>query len=168
VIVPKEADSGFECDWGAGTAATRGVPPSRVFRFEDFKWEGVTPQPYKLSDDWREIVRHEIAGRRGEQTAFHLRYFEVGPGGYSTFEQHRHEHVVVVIRGRGRVRLGEVWHDVEPLDAVYVAPETPHQFVNPYGEPFGFLCIVDAERDRPRRIQETDSNSDSEMKKGHR
>jgi hypothetical protein len=34
---------------------------------------------------------------------------------------------------------------------VYIAPNDPHQFRNPEeaGEPFGFLCIVNAERDRP-------------------
>jgi len=30
-----------------------------------------------------------------------------------------------------------------------VAPEEVHQLRNPADEPFGFLCIVDHERDRP-------------------
>ena len=36
-------------------------------------------------------------------------------------------------------------------DVIYVAPDDPHQFRNPQNstEPFGFLCIVNAERDRP-------------------
>jgi len=34
---------------------------------------------------------------------------------------------------------------------VYIAPGDPHQFRNDEGdEPFGFLCIVNAERDRPQ------------------
>ena len=39
-------------------------------------------------------------------------------------------------------------------DVIYVAPNDPHQFRNPDDatEPFGFLCIVNAERDRPQSV----------------
>jgi quercetin dioxygenase-like cupin family protein len=58
--------------------------------------------------------------------------------------------VVVVLRGRGRVRFGGTEHDLGYGDTVYVAPQEPHQFRNRSAdEPFGFLCIVDAQRDRP-------------------
>jgi quercetin dioxygenase-like cupin family protein len=159
---------GFFCDAGADREETGQVPASRVLRFEDFSWEGVVPQEYKdAASGWLGVARHEIAGRCGERTAFHLRYFEVGPGGYSSLERHRHEHVVVIVRGRGRVRLGEKYEEVEPLDAVYVSPNTPHQFLNPYGEPFGFLCIVDAERDAPERLRGSNANAiTDEARKG--
>ena len=31
----------------------------------------------------------------------------------------------------------------------YVAPDEVHQFRNPTSGPFGFLCIVDSQRDKP-------------------
>ena len=63
---------------------------------------------------------------------------------------HQHEHVVVVLRGAGSVRLGKKQHDLSFGDTVYVAPGEHHQFKNgSETEPFGFLCMVDAERDRP-------------------
>ena len=34
-------------------------------------------------------------------------------------------------------------------DTVYVAPDEVHQLRNHGGEPFGFFCLVDAERDAP-------------------
>jgi quercetin dioxygenase-like cupin family protein len=39
-------------------------------------------------------------------------------------------------------------------DVVYVAPNDPHQFRNAEDatEPFGFLCIVNAERDTPLAV----------------
>jgi ribulose-bisphosphate carboxylase large chain len=149
--------AGYHCDWQTENPQKGSTLTSRVIRFQDFCWEGVPVQRYKTAGgDWQDVVRHEIAGRRGEQTAFHLRYFEVSPGGRSSFERHRHEHVVVVVRGRGRVRLGDDYHDIGPLDAVYVAPQTPHQFLNPNEEPFGFLCIVDADRDAPQPVTEPD------------
>jgi quercetin dioxygenase-like cupin family protein len=55
-----------------------------------------------------------------------------------------------VLRGRGEVHLGGTVHPLGFGDAVYVAPHEPHQFRNPSAsEPFGFLCVVDARRDRP-------------------
>jgi quercetin dioxygenase-like cupin family protein len=78
-----------------------------------------------------------------------LAYFEIGSGGFSTLEHHAHEHGVIVLRGRGQVHLGGTWHEVGIGDVVYIAPHEIHQLRNVSEEPFGFLCIVDAERDRP-------------------
>ncbi len=139
------------CELGA--TAQSDVPRSRIMRFQpDFRWEGVSVAEYKTpADHWCGITRMALVGDRGEKTRFHLRYFEIAPGGYSSLEQHVHEHVVVVLRGEGWVRLGEVEYILYYGDAVYVAPNEFHQFRNfSTHEPFGFLCIVDAERDAPR------------------
>ncbi len=115
-------------------------------------WQGVKPTVYKENgeDGWTHVARHSlIAGLLGEQTKFHLRYFEVSPGGYTSLEMHNHEHVVVVIKGQGRVRLGGRTRELGYLDVAYIGPMEPHRLSNPYGEPFGFFCIVDALRDRP-------------------
>ncbi len=126
---------------------------SRVFKHKGgCSWKGVRPEIYKKGGpgDWTRVARHLlVAGFRGEKTKFHLRYFEVSPGGYTSLETHRHEHVVVVIKGRGRVRLGRRLRELGYLDTVYIGPDEPHRLLNPYGEPFGFFCIVDARRDRP-------------------
>jgi ribulose-bisphosphate carboxylase large chain len=42
---------------------------------------------------------------------------------------------------------------MEYLDTLYIAPEVPHQLTNPYKEPFGFFCIVNAKRDRPKLLK---------------
>jgi ribulose-bisphosphate carboxylase large chain len=138
------------CEVGAnpGDAA----PGSRVLRFRpDYSWQGVPPGPYKQAGDhWRGVGRTVLVGDAGEATAFQLRYFEIAPGGFSSLEDHTHEHAVVVLRGRGEVRLGEAVYELCFGDTVYVAPREVHQFRNPSAtEPFGFLCVVDAERDRP-------------------
>ncbi len=125
---------------------------SRVLRFQPgFRWEGVPVQEYKqTAAHWCGVTRVPLVGGRGESTPFHLRYFEIAPGGFSSFEQHAHEHAVVILRGQGEVQLGEVVHPLGQGDVVYVAPHEPHQFRNPSAtEPLGFLCVVDAERDQP-------------------
>lgn len=129
---------------------------SKVIRHGgDFTWEGVALEPYKATTEfWKGVTRRELSGTRGESQRFHVRYFEIAPGGHSTLEQHEHEHVVIPIRGRGEAQFGCDVYRVAFGDVVYVAPDDPHQFRCPDDapEPFGFLCIVNAERDAPRAV----------------
>lgn len=102
------------------------------------------------------VVRHTLL-RSGDGAArldFEVRYFEVEPGGYSSLERHRHPHAVIVLRGSGTVRLGERTEVVRPFDLVFVAPNDAHRFQADRGEPLGFLCVVDADRDRPVPVPE--------------
>lgn len=125
---------------------------SRVMRFQPgFGWEGVPVHEYKQQAEHHcGVTRTTLVGAMGERSAFQVRYFEIAPGGFSSFERHTHEHAVIILRGQGQVRLGDTEHEIGYGDAVYVAPDEPHQFRNPSAtEPLGFLCIVDAERDRP-------------------
>ncbi len=121
-----------------------------VLRFRDFRWRGVGVESYKRSSPctWSGINRQVlVAGSRGAAIGFDVRYFEIEPGGYSTLETHTHAHVIVGVRGRGRVRIGSRWHSVRHLDTCYIAPRAAHQLRNSEREPFGFFCLVDAERD---------------------
>lgn len=129
---------------------------SKVIRHEgDFSWRGVALEPYKTTTAlWKGVTRRELSGKRGESQLFHVRYFEIAPGGYSTLERHGHEHVVIVIRGRGTVQFGAFLYEVGFGDVVYIAPADPHQFRvgDDADEPFGFLCMVNAERDKPEPV----------------
>ncbi|MEK7388188.1 MAG: cupin domain-containing protein [Elusimicrobiota bacterium] len=120
-----------------------------------FEWAGVALESYKSDTaTWKGISRRELVGKRGESTKFHVRYFEIQPGGHSTLEKHEHEHVVIVLRGCGEAQAGCYIWKVAPGDVVYVSPLDPHQFRCPAAasEPFGFLCIVNAERDAPTAV----------------
>src|ERR671936_435467 len=105
---------------------------------------------------WRGLTRMTLASPAGIPSAFELRYFEIEPGGYSSLEKHRHVHVVVALRGRGRAVVGDAVFELEPFAAIYVAPLTPHRWLNAGDEPFGFLCTVDAERDRPQPLDDNE------------
>lgn len=109
-------------------------------------------EAYKeTTDTWKGAMRRELSGKRGETQCFHVRYFEIAPGGYSTLEQHQHEHVVIPIRGQGEVQFGCSIYRVGFGDVVCISPGDPHQFRTPADAqgPFGFLCIVNATRDMP-------------------
>ena len=123
----------------------------RIRSGSDFRWKDVRVEPYKEQGNaFRDVSRQLLFGPDQGLSA-DLRYFEVGPGGHTTLERHEHAHAVVVLRGRGRVLVHPEIRDVEPYDLVHVPPLTWHQFRAAAGEPLGFLCLVDAGRDRPRR-----------------
>jgi mannose-6-phosphate isomerase-like protein (cupin superfamily) len=71
-------------------------------------------------------------------------------GGYSTLERHEHMHAVMILRGHGQCMVGEDVRQVKPFDLVTIPSMTWHQFRATDGEPLGFLCMVNAMRDRPQ------------------
>ncbi len=125
---------------------------SKVLKCSDYQWESVSRKEYKDdSQCYKGVHRYSLLGEVEEeqQLNFQTRYFEIKPGGYTSFEVHRHPHSVVIIRGSGEVILGNELHSIGLHDVVYVAPETPHQFHADEEMPLGFICIVDRYRDRP-------------------
>jgi quercetin dioxygenase-like cupin family protein len=120
----------------------------------DFTWSGVKDEPYKAEgSEWCNIIRRVLIGAHGETSKFHVRYFEILPQGNSSLEQHRHEHVVIGVKGKGQVLTGRTKRAIGFMDTLYISPDTVHQLSNPYPEPFGFLCIVNARRDRPKVLR---------------
>jgi len=117
---------------------------------EDFRWEGVEMRPYKEDERalYKTITRQVLFS--DPNMAGELRYFEVAPGGFSTLERHEHMHGVLILRGRGRCLVGDEVKALETRDLVTVPPMTWHQFRATAGEPLGFLCMVDAQRDKPQ------------------
>lgn len=123
------------------------------------RWEGVEAMRYKAegSAPFRDITRQVLF--QDPALACELRYFEMAPGGYSTLERHQHAHAVMIQRGRGRVLVGDRVFDVREHDLVHIPAMTWHQFRAPDDAPFGFLCMVNAERDRPQLPSAADLES---------
>jgi len=124
---------------------------THIRRTDDFRWEGIAVSGYKPGGTHFAGITRQLLFDGGEGLGCQLRYFEVAPGGYSSLERHRHAHAIMVIRGRGRALVGERILDLATHDLVRVPPLTWHQFRAEGGEPFGFLCMVDCERDTPER-----------------
>lgn len=126
------------------------TPPLFRAARDAFRWDGVAHMPYKqdgaapFKDISRQVLFHEDA------LGCELRYFEMDAAGYSTFERHEHMHAVMILRGHGECLLGDEVRTVKPLDLVTIPAWTWHQFRANAGEPMGFLCMVNADRDRPQ------------------
>ncbi|WOJ88242.1 cupin domain-containing protein [Methylocapsa polymorpha] len=116
----------------------------------EFRWEGVEHRPYKDEDSapFKAISRQALFS--DPRLLAELRYFEIEPGGFSTLERHEHMHAVMVLRGRGHCLVGAEVHALEPHDLVTIEPWTWHQFRASDRAPLGFLCLVNAARDRPQ------------------
>ena len=115
-----------------------------------FRWEGVDLRAYKdeAAAPFNGVTRQVLASApdlRGE-----LRYFEVAPGGWTTLERHAHVHAVTILRGAGRALVGADVMEVAALDLVTVPAWAWHQFRATQNEPLGFLCMVNATRDKPQ------------------
>ena len=127
--------------------------PVESFRVqsEPFRWDAVDELVYKEHDDtFRSVTRRILFDANGDQ-GIQVRYFEIGPGGWTTFEHHEHTHQVIIFRGSGRALVGNEVRDVKAGDLIFSGHWQWHQFTASNDEPLGIICIVTAERDRPVR-----------------
>jgi len=152
----EDPDSGFLSSCEVKPVGVSGTVVD-ILPSDDFRWAqgGRTIESYKTNDDFdfNQVTRQELMGKFGEKTSFDVRYFEIGPGGYSSLEKHVHEHVVIGARGSGTLVKNNKAIPISANDIAYVGPMEAHQFRNQEGasEPFGFYCIVDHVRDKPMK-----------------
>ena len=120
-----------------------------IRRFKSFRWEETDLLAYKEegSAPFKAITRQTLF--RDAALKCELRYFEMAAGGYSTLERHEHMHAVLILRGRGEVLVGDEVRKIGTNDLVTIEPWTWHQFRAGPDTPLGFLCMVNAERDKP-------------------
>lgn len=127
------------------------LKPPAVRRFcDDYRWDGVELKAYK--EDGRELFRdvtRQVLFSRPELSS-ELRYFEVAADGFTTLERHQHLHAVMILRGSGRALVGDEVVTFGPNDLITVPAMTWHQFRASGDGPMGFLCMVDAVRDKPQ------------------
>ncbi len=121
-----------------------------------FRWDDVDVLTYKQEGEapFKDITRQVLFHR--PELGCELRYFEMKAGGHSTLERHEHVHAVMIFRGKGTCLVGSEVRELSAPDLVFIPPMTWHQFRATAGEPFGFLCMVNAERDKPQLPSEED------------
>ncbi len=114
------------------------------------RWREIEVREYKAegSAPFRDVTRQVLFD--DPALASQLRYFEVAPDGHTTLERHEHAHAVVVHRGQGRCLIGDRIYELAEGDLVHVPALTWHQFRAGSNVPLGFLCMVNAVRDRPQ------------------
>ncbi len=114
------------------------------------RWDATEILTYKTegSAPFRSVTRQVLFS--DPAMAAEWRYFEVAPDGHTTLERHEHVHAVMVHRGRGRCLVGTEIRGIDIGDLVFIPALTWHQFRAGAADPLGFLCLVNADRDRPQ------------------
>ena len=99
----------------------------------------VTPEPAVEAPGV--TVRWVISEKDGAPN-FAMRVFEVEPGAASPFHTHPWEHEAFILASHGHVRSEGGETPFQEGDAVFVAPEEKHQFVNDGDTTLRFICVV--------------------------
>lgn len=88
-----------------------------------------------------------LVGARDGARVFHMRHFEIEPGGQTPHHTHDYEHEVLILKGRGTVKSEQGDRPGRAGDVVWVPPNEKHQFQNVGGEPLEFICLIPAPQD---------------------
>lgn len=99
----------------------------------------VTPEP--AAEAPGVTVRWMITEKDGAPN-FAMRVFEVEPGAATPFHTHAWEHEAFILAGTGHVRGESGETPFQEGDAVFVAPEEKHQFVNDGDTLLRFICVI--------------------------
>lgn len=84
---------------------------------------------------WREsnqmsVLNTDLA-KQLEASSLGARLWRLRPGQASTWHRHfSEEELYVLLEGRGRIRIGDEVHELGPLDALVVDPDTVRQVFN--------------------------------------
>lgn len=113
----------------------------------ELRWQDVAVRAYGPANSGADrATRQILIGTEEGSPHFHLRYFAVQPGGYTSLDQHPHDHGIYILHGQARLRLGNEEYVINAGDVVYISGYEVHQLFTLGAEPLGFLCIVPANR----------------------
>ncbi len=88
-----------------------------------------------------------LVGPSDGASNFHMRHFEVDPGGCTPHHQHDYEHEILVLAGSGTARSEQGDRPFKQGDVIFVPPNEMHQFQNTGTAPCEFICLIPAPKD---------------------
>lgn len=88
-----------------------------------------------------------LVGPEDGATTFHMRHFEVAPGGYTPHHQHAYEHEILILKGEGVARSEQGERPFRTGDVIWVPANEMHQFRNTGPVPLEFICLIPAPQD---------------------
>jgi len=91
-------------------------------------------------------IRHLIDEEHDGAPFYAMRMIEVSPGGHTPRHTHPFEHENFIVEGKGRLLIGDEWHEVRPGDVAFVPGDIEHTYENAGEGPFKFICSIPAAR----------------------
>lgn len=106
----------------------------------------ITSQPqHEVSMEGAARVKMRmLIGPEQAAPTFHMRHFEIAPGGHTPHHQHDYEHEVLILKGAGTVRSEDGDRPFKPGEVIYVPPDEKHQFINGGQDACEFICLIPA------------------------
>ena len=103
---------------------------------------GVKAEPV-TDPDAKGVTVRWLIGPDSDAPTFHMRQFEISPGGHTPKHSHAWEHECYILEGQGKVHCAtRGQRPVKAGDVVYVRPGEEHQFVNDHWSKLTFLCLI--------------------------
>ena len=88
-----------------------------------------------------------LVGPAEGATHFHMRHFEVEPGGVTPHHQHDYEHEILILKGDGTAQSEQGERRFKAGDVIWVPANEMHQFRNTGSTPLEFICLIPAPKD---------------------
>ena len=95
----------------------------------------------------KDVKMRMLIGPQDGAQIFHMRHFEVAPGGHTPHHAHDYEHEVLILKGHGVVKGEQGDRPCQAGDVVWMPPNIKHQFLSAAGEPLEFVCLIPAPRE---------------------
>ena len=125
---------------------------------ENPEWEGMRSRVYPTTSEYAKITENWLIGKAEGAANFAVRYYKVGPNGFTRKEHHPYDHGIVILHGQGEVLIGEQTSNFSQGDVIYIPPDIEHQLINKSSLPMGFICIIPAKRLKKGEIVWSDEN----------
>ena len=106
-----------------------------------YTWEGVEPLVIH-TEEVNRILKHVLVGPDDNAPNFVIRYFHVPMGDNTFYDQHPHEHGIVILHGKAKIQIKDDFHELGPLDTIFISGDDIHQLINIGETPLGFLCVI--------------------------
>lgn len=88
-----------------------------------------------------------LVGQQDGAGNFHMRHFEVEPGGFTPHHQHDYEHEILILKGHGVAQSAQGEQRFSAGDVIWVPPNEMHQFRNTGPTALEFICLIPAPQD---------------------
>jgi len=108
--------------------------------------EEVEQKPVEMPGATETRMRMLVGPAEGA-SKFHMRHFEVSPGGHTPHHQHDYEHEIVILKGSGTAKSAAGERLFKAGDVIWVPPNEMHQFCNTGATPLEFICLIPAPKD---------------------
>lgn len=85
-----------------------------------------------------------LVGPEENAANFHMRHFEVAPGGHTPHHKHDYEHEILILKGEGAASSEAGERRFRAGDVIWVPANELHQFRNTGRAPLEFICLIPA------------------------